>query len=164
MKSLSRVQLLATPWTAAYQAPLSMDFPGKSTGVGCHWSRILIEDKMDCLTHTHFARDFFIMIFLKGQLLGKYNNFKDMLTTRPQNTWSKTDRMEERLKKNIKEIMVEVAFSNLKMRKGLCELLQLEKYHPMPHCRHIVFKFQVHSVLLYPDTSGNRYLQLISSF
>ena len=36
MKSLSRVRLLATPWTAAYQAPLSMDFPGKSTGVGCH--------------------------------------------------------------------------------------------------------------------------------
>jgi len=26
VKSLSRVQLLATPWTAAYQAPLSMGF------------------------------------------------------------------------------------------------------------------------------------------
>ena len=26
MKSLSRVQLLATPWTTAYQAPLSMGF------------------------------------------------------------------------------------------------------------------------------------------
>ena len=36
VKSLSRSQLLATPWTAAYQAALSMDFPGKSTGVGCH--------------------------------------------------------------------------------------------------------------------------------
>ena len=35
-KSLSRVRLLATPWTAAHQAPPSMDFPGKSTGVGCH--------------------------------------------------------------------------------------------------------------------------------
>ena len=34
VKSLSRVGLLATPWTAAYQAP--WDFPGKSTGVGCH--------------------------------------------------------------------------------------------------------------------------------
>ena len=30
------VRLLATPWTAAHQAPPSMDFPGKSTGVGCH--------------------------------------------------------------------------------------------------------------------------------
>ena len=36
VKSLSRSRLLETPWTAAYQAPLSMDFPGKSTGVGCH--------------------------------------------------------------------------------------------------------------------------------
>ena len=26
MKSLSRVQLFATPWTIAYKAPLSMDF------------------------------------------------------------------------------------------------------------------------------------------
>ena len=29
-----RVRLLATPWTTAYQAPPSLDFPGKSTGVG----------------------------------------------------------------------------------------------------------------------------------
>ena len=36
VKLLSYVRLLATPWTAAYQAPPSMDFPGKSTGVGCH--------------------------------------------------------------------------------------------------------------------------------
>ena len=37
VKSLSRVRLLATPWTAAYQAPHPWDFPGKSTGVGCHY-------------------------------------------------------------------------------------------------------------------------------
>ena len=36
VKSLSCVRLLATPWTAAHQAPLSIDFPGKSTGAGCH--------------------------------------------------------------------------------------------------------------------------------
>ena len=36
VKSLSCARLLATPWTAAYQAPLSVGFPGKSTGVGCH--------------------------------------------------------------------------------------------------------------------------------
>ena len=36
VKSLSHVRLCETPLTAAYQAPLSMDFPGKSTGVGCH--------------------------------------------------------------------------------------------------------------------------------
>ena len=37
MKLHSRVWLFVTPWTAAYQAPLTMDFPGKSTGVGCQW-------------------------------------------------------------------------------------------------------------------------------
>ena len=30
------VQLFATPQTVARGAPLSMDFPGKDTGVGCH--------------------------------------------------------------------------------------------------------------------------------
>ena len=36
VKSLSRVQLFETPWTAAHQAPPSMGFPGRRTGVGCH--------------------------------------------------------------------------------------------------------------------------------
>ena len=35
VKSLNHVRLLATTWTAAYQAPPAWDFPGKSTGVGC---------------------------------------------------------------------------------------------------------------------------------
>ena len=35
VKSLSHVQVFATPWTAAHQAPPPRDFPGKSTGVGC---------------------------------------------------------------------------------------------------------------------------------
>ena len=33
----NRVQLFVTPWTEAHQAPLSMDFPGKNTGMGCHF-------------------------------------------------------------------------------------------------------------------------------
>ena len=28
---------LVTPWTVACQAPMSMDFPGKNTGVDCHF-------------------------------------------------------------------------------------------------------------------------------
>ena len=36
-KSLSCVQLFPAPWTVAYQAPLSAGFPGKHTGVGCHF-------------------------------------------------------------------------------------------------------------------------------
>ena len=34
MKSLSRVRLLATPWTAAYQDPLSIGFSRVTTGAG----------------------------------------------------------------------------------------------------------------------------------
>ena len=37
VKSLSRVRLFATPWTVAHQAPPSMGFSGKNTGVGCHF-------------------------------------------------------------------------------------------------------------------------------
>ena len=33
---LSCIQLFATPWTAAHQAPLSMGFSRQNTGVGCH--------------------------------------------------------------------------------------------------------------------------------
>jgi len=36
VKSLSRVWLLATPWTAAYQAPPSMGFSRQEYWVGCH--------------------------------------------------------------------------------------------------------------------------------
>ena len=36
LKSLSRVRLLATPWTAASRLLRPWDFPGKRTGVGCH--------------------------------------------------------------------------------------------------------------------------------
>ena len=37
MKSLSCVRLFATPWTIARQALHLWNFPGKSTGVGCHF-------------------------------------------------------------------------------------------------------------------------------
>ena len=34
---LSHAWLFATPWTIAHQAPCPWDFPGKNTGVGCHF-------------------------------------------------------------------------------------------------------------------------------
>ena len=46
VKSLSRVRLLATPWTAAYQAPPSMGFPRQES-----WSRV------PCLLRKWFAKD-----------------------------------------------------------------------------------------------------------
>ena len=40
-KSLSRVRLLATPWTAAYQAPLSMGFSRQE-----YWSGVPVPSLM----------------------------------------------------------------------------------------------------------------------
>ena len=37
VKSLSHVRLFATPCTVVYQALRPWDFPGKNTGVGCHF-------------------------------------------------------------------------------------------------------------------------------
>ena len=34
---LSRAQVMVTPQTVAHMAPLSVDFPGKNTGLGCHF-------------------------------------------------------------------------------------------------------------------------------
>ena len=46
----SHVQLFATLWTRACQAPLSIGFSSKNTGVGCHaflrvWGRTWIDAK-----------------------------------------------------------------------------------------------------------------------
>ena len=37
LSRFSHVLLLTTPWTVARQAPLSMEFSNKNTGVGCHF-------------------------------------------------------------------------------------------------------------------------------
>ena len=47
VKSLSRVWLLVTPWTAACRLLHPWDFPGKSTRVGCH-CLTSIKKKKDC--------------------------------------------------------------------------------------------------------------------
>ena len=47
LKSLSRVRLLATPWTAAYQAPPSMGFSRQE-----YWSGVLLPSSfITLLTH-----------------------------------------------------------------------------------------------------------------
>ena len=37
LSHFSHIQLFVTLWTVAHQAPLSRGFPGKNTGVGCHF-------------------------------------------------------------------------------------------------------------------------------
>ena len=63
LSRFSRVRLCATPQTAAHQAPPSLGFSGKNTGVGCHFllqymklksesevaqSCLTLSDPMDC--------------------------------------------------------------------------------------------------------------------
>ena len=36
LSRFSHVGLFETPWTVAHQAPLSIEFSSKNTGVGCH--------------------------------------------------------------------------------------------------------------------------------
>ena len=50
----SHVRLFATLWTIACQAPLSMGFSGKNTGVGCHallWGTVSIQGSNPRLLH-----------------------------------------------------------------------------------------------------------------
>ena len=53
VNSLSRVWLLATPWTAAYQAPASMGFSGQQ-----YWSGVPLPSPTDSLVffNTYFLK------------------------------------------------------------------------------------------------------------
>ena len=64
VKSLSRIWLLATPWTAAYQAPHPWDFLGKSTGVGdqCHLCRMDYHSLIYIPWKTSLGNSYFPMI------------------------------------------------------------------------------------------------------
>ena len=52
VKSLSRVRLLATPWTAAYQAPLSMGFSRQE-----YWSGLPLPSPMTNLDSILKSKD-----------------------------------------------------------------------------------------------------------
>ena len=59
-KSLSRVRLLATPWTAAHQAPPSMGFSRQE-----HWSGLPLPSPLDLKFLLHcFSIPFFLLEFL----------------------------------------------------------------------------------------------------
>ena len=49
-KAVSHVRLLATPWTAAYQAPLSMGFSRQE-----YWSGVPLPSPEICLVLTYFS-------------------------------------------------------------------------------------------------------------
>ena len=56
-QSLSRARLLTIPRTIVLQAPLSMDFLGKNTGVGCHTLlRGILDNMSNFWTFGHLTR------------------------------------------------------------------------------------------------------------
>ena len=52
VKSLSHVRLLATPWTAAYQAPLPMGFSRQE-----YWSGLLLPSPKSLLSDVYLSTD-----------------------------------------------------------------------------------------------------------
>ena len=66
MKSLSRVQLFATPWTAAYQAPPSMGFSRQE-----YWSGVPLPSpkEISSLSHSIVFLYFFALIIEEGFLI-----------------------------------------------------------------------------------------------
>ena len=59
LSHFSCVWLFVTLWTVAHQAPLSMDSPGKSTGIGCHallQEIFLTQGSNPCLLHLPHGR------------------------------------------------------------------------------------------------------------
>ena len=56
VKSLSRVRLLATPWTAAYQAPLSMGFSRQK-----YWSGVPLPSPVPKADITNSSQNSFLM-------------------------------------------------------------------------------------------------------
>ena len=73
VKSLSRVWLLATPWTAAFQAPPSMGFSRKSTGVGCHY---LLHEEAVNVGGSHSIQTHFLILSLIKMKLSFWKFFK----------------------------------------------------------------------------------------
>ena len=55
VKSLSRVRLLTTPWTAAYQAPPSMEFSRQG-----YWSGVPLPSPLYALSSSHLVASFLI--------------------------------------------------------------------------------------------------------
>ena len=64
VKSLSRVGLVATPWTAAYQAPLSMGFSRQE-----YWSGLPLPSPNEVYLETKIILSTFLPVYLQNIVL-----------------------------------------------------------------------------------------------
>ena len=75
---MSVVSDSATPWTVAHQAPLSMGFPGRNTGVGCHGLRLGISWTQGSNLRPLHCQAVSLPLSLLGSPLGIWNTlFRD---------------------------------------------------------------------------------------
>ena len=70
---LNHIRLFVTPWTVAHQAPLSMGFYHKNSGVGCHFFLQGIfptQESNQCILHLlHWQEDSLPLKHLGSQTL-----------------------------------------------------------------------------------------------
>ena len=74
VKSLSRVWLLSTPWTVAYQAPPSMGFPSQE-----YWSVVPLPSPTDKGRNMEFLFLLFVWLLLKVQVINNHRNTKSFI-------------------------------------------------------------------------------------
>ena len=75
VKSLSRVQLLATPWTAAYQAPLSMGFSRQEYWSGVPSPSPNMLQKKSTKSPLHIGK----ITYMKSSSRGQWEKTAEML-------------------------------------------------------------------------------------
>ena len=75
VKSLSRVQLFVTPWTAAYRAPLSMGFSRQE-----YWSGVPLPSPNMSLGPIYIYVGRFFKLYMKSQLITLENSIMEGLT------------------------------------------------------------------------------------
>ena len=83
VKSLSRIRLLATPWTAAYQAPLSVGFSRQEywSGVPLSSPEISLGILQILKKKTHTQEKGILNTFLKINLKIKIDKFSQNINT-----------------------------------------------------------------------------------
>ena len=77
VKSLSRVRLLATPWTVAYQAPPSMGFSRQEYWRGCHGLLLVIYDT-NYAGHSKLSSVDIFQVYQLGVELGAWGTSHDI--------------------------------------------------------------------------------------
>ena len=80
VKSLSRVQLLATPWTTAYQAPASMGFSRQEYWSGLPLPSPLVTEEMQIKTSMNYDSKFTRIATIK---MTDYKHGKDFGQLKP---------------------------------------------------------------------------------